>query len=268
VFGHNTWDDYQCAYPRIFKHYSLPFVKLSTHKTDDIDVVKEIFNEVSDLNNADVASGDSSGINKLFVSTTNTYFSSSPGLLSSVDDFFIVRGVGNLAVTETTIDVYNDDLYKFIYPETMLSWMRARIANHLSVSGEKWAQWFAHKSSGTYVNQWMAMDLNKFKPGNEPEDIPGNVHFSDMTHKLRDTSYWASYNNPFFSDINELSGNANLCKTNVDSCYETDPRALIFKARQHTVKDIPTLQSLLGYNNFKVDVYSKNDSCNVSYLYL
>lgn len=22
LFGHNTWDDYQCAAPRIFKHYS------------------------------------------------------------------------------------------------------------------------------------------------------------------------------------------------------------------------------------------------------
>ena len=56
-FGHSTWDDYQCAAPRIFKTYEYPLVK----------------------------DGRPSG---WFV----THFSSSPGLLSSIDDFYINRG--------------------------------------------------------------------------------------------------------------------------------------------------------------------------------
>ncbi len=75
----------------------------------------------------------------------------------------------------------------------MLSWMRARIANHVSTSGHRWAKWFAHKSSGTYINEWMALDLNKFTPGKPPqygfltvlEEIPGHVHYEDKTEDLK-----------------------------------------------------------------------------------
>jgi hypothetical protein len=39
------------------------------------------------------------------------YFSASPGLLASIDDYYIIHGVvANLAVTETSLDMYNQDL--------------------------------------------------------------------------------------------------------------------------------------------------------------
>jgi hypothetical protein len=53
------------------------------------------------------------------------YFSASPGLLASIDDYYIIHGVvANLAVTETSLDMYNQDLVQFIYPSTMLCWAR------------------------------------------------------------------------------------------------------------------------------------------------
>lgn len=67
VFGHNTWDDFTNAAPRIFKHYSYTLLQGSSP-------------------------------NKKF----DVYFSSSPGLLGSVDDFYIVHGYGHLAVLETS----------------------------------------------------------------------------------------------------------------------------------------------------------------------
>lgn len=68
IFGHNTWDDFQCAGPRIFKHYS--------------------YNVLKDLQPKGMYTVD---------------FSSSPGLISSVDDFYIVHGPeGHLAVLETS----------------------------------------------------------------------------------------------------------------------------------------------------------------------
>ena len=57
VYGHATWDTFESLGPRIFKHVSLPLRSQGS------------FNQPYDV-----------------------YFSSSPGLLSSVDDFFTVSG--------------------------------------------------------------------------------------------------------------------------------------------------------------------------------
>jgi hypothetical protein len=67
VFGHNTWDDFSNAAPRIFKHYSYTLLQESKPA-------------------------------KKF----DVYFSSSPGLLGSVDDFYVVHGYGHMTVLETS----------------------------------------------------------------------------------------------------------------------------------------------------------------------
>lgn len=67
LFAHNTWDDFQCAGPRIVKHYTYSNVKG----------------------------------NKPWGIFSVT-FSSSPGLLSSIDDYFVIKGRGHMAVMETS----------------------------------------------------------------------------------------------------------------------------------------------------------------------
>ena len=59
-----------------------------------------------------------------------------------------------------------------------------------------------------------------------------------MTIHLVHEGYWASYNNPFFTDIANVSGNAVLCQMNSNTCYDHDPRANIFREHQDKVKDI------------------------------
>ena len=55
----------------------------------------------------------------------DVYFTASPGLLASIDDFYIVRGAeANLAVTETSLDMFNMALVDLIQPTTMLCWAR------------------------------------------------------------------------------------------------------------------------------------------------
>lgn len=55
----------------------------------------------------------------------DVYFSASPGLLASIDDFYVIHGeVANLAVTETSLDMYNAALVDLINPTTMLCWAR------------------------------------------------------------------------------------------------------------------------------------------------
>src|SRR3546814_7202651 len=56
VFGHTTWDLFVSAAPRIFKRYTFPLIR-----------------------------------NGATAEKYDMYFSSSPGLLSSVDDFYVTQ---------------------------------------------------------------------------------------------------------------------------------------------------------------------------------
>lgn len=42
------------------------------------------------------------------------------------------------------------------------------------------------------------------------EQIPGYIRFEDQTAVLKQQTYWASYNVPFYSDVFNMSGNQEL----------------------------------------------------------
>eukprot|EP01034_Spumella_vulgaris_P037429 gene37429-46175_t len=73
----------------------------------------------------------------------SNHFSSSPGLLASLDDFYLISSpTSDLAVIETTNDMLNPSLHDLITPQHNLCWMRAVVANSLATSGEEWATLF------------------------------------------------------------------------------------------------------------------------------
>ena len=76
-------------------------------------------------------------------------FSSYPGILSSIDDFYVINS--RLVVLETTIGNSNKDLWKYVTPQTNLYWVRNMVANRLSFTGADWAKWFSLYNSGTLV---------------------------------------------------------------------------------------------------------------------
>eukprot|EP01034_Spumella_vulgaris_P031851 gene31851-39343_t len=219
VYGHATWDSYEGLSPRILKHYSFPLLRngKAEHHYD-------------------------------------VHFSSSPALLTSVDDFFTVSGYAQLGIIETTNELYNLKLLDQVVPESVLSWTRAITANQIANSGAHWAETFARYHSGTYTNQWMALDLKLFTPGSPPKDgfftvfeeVPGIVHIEDQTKALISEGYWGSYNTPFYKDISEASGYAALCEKSSEQCHDTCPRALIFKQYQDQITDVTGGQWMLG----------------------
>ncbi len=237
VFGHNTWDSYEAMGPRIFKKLHFPLWQVS-----DASVVP-----------------------------FTTLFSSSPGLLSSIDDFFVVKGRGHLGVQETTNTLYNLQVLNTVTPTAALSWQRSTAANQLASNGQEWAKAMATHSSGTYSNQWMVLDLALFTAGKNPEtgfftvyeDVPGLVHFEDMTSTLISQAYWGSFNNPYFSDIRDRAGYTNLCNKGFTSeCYEGASRYTIFKEQHSNVIDIESMQHIMRYNEWQTDAASKGNSCH------
>ncbi len=90
------------------------------------------------------------------------------------------------------LDLNNPRLLNLVMPNTLLYWMRTRVANQLSRNGETWAELFIREHSGTYINQWMVMDFNQFTPKSPPrenfltvlEEAPGYVRYEDMTSTL------------------------------------------------------------------------------------
>jgi hypothetical protein len=253
VFSHTTWDSFSNAAPRIFKRYHMrtPAGRLEMH------------------------------------------FSSSPGMMSSVDDFYTVNALRNkdgakssLAVIETSIDVFNMAAIQSIVPESLLSWVRVRVANELSASGEEWARNFETHFSGTYSNQWMVQDLLRFEAGSGSgfdsdsdsgsssakhalkdgyltilEEVPGLIMWQDATNVLRETGYWASYNMPYFKGIGARTGAAGKCQVNPDECHDTAPRALQFKKQQETATSLAGMMAAISYNDFEFDPVSKDNSC-------
>jgi len=193
-------------------------------------------------------------------------FSSSPGLLFSGDDFYILSS--GLVSQETTIGNSNADLWKYVSPGTVMEWTRSIVANRLASTGNEWCSLFERHNSGTYNNQWMVLDYKLFEVGKELkpdtlwilEQLPGTVHMADMTVLLEKQGYWASYNSPYFPFIYNMSGaEASREKFGDWFDYNKTPRAQIFHRDQHNVVDMQSLVKLMRYNDFTKDPLSK---CN------
>nr|XP_057905284.1 phospholipase B-like 1 [Doryrhamphus excisus] len=194
-------------------------------------------------------------------------FSSYPGFLVSLDDFYLL-GSG-LMMTQTTNDVFNSSLFDVVTPKSLLAWQRVRLAHSLAHTGEEWAKIFSKYNSGTYNNQYMVLDRSKVKLGHSVSDgaltvveqIPGLVEYSDQTQALR-LGYWPSYNVPFHRNIYKLSGYEMMWQElGEDFSYDLCPRAKIFRRDQGGVKDLDSLKHIMRFNDYKKDPYSKGDPC-------
>jgi len=191
--------------------------------------------------------------------------SSYPGMIASSDDFYIL-GSG-LVITETTLTILNEALYKHADPaSTVPAVVRSLVANLLASDAQSWVSIFSKYNSGTYNNQWMILDMNKFEP-TKPlvpgtfivlEQIPGKIVSRDMSEHLDRNKYWGSYNRPYFNEINKAS----MFKTasalhGEDFTYLSSPRAKILARDHERVTDAQSALNLLRENNYKTDPLSQ-----------
>jgi hypothetical protein len=209
-------------------------------------------------------------------------FSSWPGLLSSEDDFYITGT--KLVVMETTNNVYNLSLYDRIKPQSLLSWVRAITANYMATTPDQWHKIFKLYNSGTYNNQWMVSDMKapfgtqttSVVVGDESKELqrasnrslvagtvmigsqlPDFYMHDDISYVINQDGYWASYNVPYFKQAWLLAGYDIMAqKYGEQFTWDGAPRAKIFKQRQHNAVDVPSIQRLMRYNDWKNDPLS------------
>uniref|UniRef100_A0AC35UH00 Phospholipase B-like n=1 Tax=Rhabditophanes sp. KR3021 TaxID=114890 RepID=A0AC35UH00_9BILA len=200
-------------------------------------------------------------------------FSSYPSMLYSSDDFALLSS--KLAVIETTINVFNLTTYnQTVAKEQLHCWVRSIVANQIARSGREWCEVFSRYNSGTYNNQWIVVDYSKFTP-HKPlpkhgllyvlEQLPGFTEYRDVTWYLNKYSYFASYNLPFYRKISKYSGFDKKVK---DSGYwyswKDAPRSKIFARDHNKVTDLASLATLMRYNDYTHDEFSKCE-CNPPY---
>ncbi|CAE1176247.1 Phospholipase-B 81,Phospholipase B-like 1,Phospholipase B [Acanthosepion pharaonis] len=198
--------------------------------------------------------------------TRQIAFSSYPGLMSSLDDFYLLGG--KMVMIQTTNNIFNMSLYHLIKPESLLAWHRVRIANSMARNGKDWSQVLGFKNSGTYNNQYMILDLRKIKLNSDIEDnalwvveqIPGLVKSADVSEILR-TGYWPSYNVPFFEEIYNQSG-YNKVYGFKSNQYQMAARAKLFRRDANKVYDLQSMKNLLRSNDYKNDKYSEKNPWN------
>ena len=228
-FGHNTWTTYG-AMIRTFKEYRF---------------VTNAHNEKSKV----------------------VAFSSYPGSLSSVDDFYYTDS--KLVVMETTNSNLNDTLYDLLSPNTLLTWVRVILANRLASSGEDWLNLFKRENSGTYNNQYMVLDLNKIDINKKDikdkalmiiEQIPQYTESKDVTQYLR-KGYWPSYNIPYSKNIFEISGFVETIKEKPDLYdsydYSGSNRPKIFRREQSNINSTEDFKKMMRYNKYEEDPSSQ-----------
>ncbi|CAF4416325.1 unnamed protein product, partial [Adineta steineri] len=150
---------------------------------------------------------------------------------------------------------YNNNLLHNIIPISVPEWIRVVTANRLANSGQEWIDKFFIFNDGTYNNQWMISDFKQFTPGQLPkagflmvaEQLVNNFEYTDMTGKLNQDGYWASYNNVYFPDFRDLSGEEAMVQKMGPELYSwaNSSRARIFARDQDKVVDLPSMIKMM-----------------------
>ncbi|KAL4707355.1 hypothetical protein ACJJTC_005284 [Scirpophaga incertulas] len=87
-----------------------------------------------------------------------------------------------------------------------------------------------------------------------------------LTSELRRTSYFPSYNIPYFPRVFNLSGgNVRVATFGDWFGYTTNPRAHIFKQKQAGIYNLRDMYDTMRYNDYKHDPLSRCEQCNPPY---
>ncbi|CAD7960899.1 unnamed protein product [Amoebophrya sp. A25] len=200
-------------------------------------------------------------------------FSSYPGAISSTDDFMLTRET-ELAIAETSLNANSREwgTHKYVEKEKrhVPDYVHIMVVTRLAADGLSWMQHFSDSQNslltGAYNSQWMVVDYGKLRkrvsPNNLPpftltvlETAPGASQWRDMTARLEQTGFWASFNEPYFAAIQEhLEGGGEAVpdssiapRSEADAVakYVEYPRFRVFEEKQQGVKEITGMKDIM-----------------------
>jgi len=186
-------------------------------------------------------------------------FSSYPGVAGSTDDYYLMDT--GLVVTETTISMLTDEPYDKLEDSntSVPDFMRIMLSNRLAKTGQDWVDYMKKSSTGTYSSQWMVVDYNKFKPGEQLqngtlfviEQIPGISHIEDASGFLQNKGYWGSENRAWFKEVKDSIGQTEAEEVHGDLfSADRNPRAQIFNATATSVQTLVDMRHELQRNRW------------------
>ncbi|KAH0573132.1 Phospholipase B [Spironucleus salmonicida] len=187
-------------------------------------------------------------------------FSSYPGFSYSFDDFYATDS--GIMFFETTNNIYNTDLYNLCSPKSVLTWIRSQVAGRAAKTAPDFIQLIRRFNSGTYNNQWVVVDLNKFKEKAEKdvmwvlEQVPGRTAAYDGTEQLLKDGYFGSFNIPSLKNVRKVSGYEPMAEADPSDDYDATPRNLIFQRDAPKVDSLEKMQHLMRYNDYLHDALS------------
>lgn len=107
---------------------------------------------------------------------------------------------------ETSLNNYNKSNGPQLRPQTVPTWIRHLVANRLAVTPSEWISLFLQFRSGTHNNQWLVVDLGRYKRSSRTEILMVEEAFdiyavSNFTDRFYKDGYVASYNVPYDEGI-------------------------------------------------------------------
>lgn len=221
---------------------------------------------------------------------TSLSFSSYPGAVHSMDDYYVLSNPDghSMAVSATPIPIFNTRLWHYINAKNaILAGPRAMSANRLANNPEEWTDIYSRFTSSSIGNkQWIIVDMKTFdqsvagklRTGQKDlsnlrnlmwvlEQVPGEngIVAADQTQTLLNNNYWAGYGIPFYDTISEMSGFKKMEEEH-GSTFSYDKTALanIFRRDQANATTFVGVQKLMRSNLYKVDPYSEgNPRCAI-----
>eukprot|EP00771_Trimastix_marina_P001820 gnl/Trimastix_PCT/2922.p1 GENE.gnl/Trimastix_PCT/2922~~gnl/Trimastix_PCT/2922.p1 ORF type:complete len:607 (+),score=181.04 gnl/Trimastix_PCT/2922:34-1854(+) len=194
-------------------------------------------------------------------------FSSYPGILYSVDDFYVLSNKMN--VLETTFHCWNHTMYDmYVKPETILTWLRVQVANRMATKGKHWQEIFAQHNSGTYNNQYVILDHSLFDIDVQPEkgflwvveQLPGHIVGGDHTKQLIKTGYYPSINAPSYPHMYTLAGYPEMVRKHGDYwSYQNTSRMRIIRRDVPKIGNYAEFKQFMRYNDWHHDPLSNGD---------